>query len=253
MAEYTGVSEHCQECGACVTNSDASCQSSAGATNNAVVDTIVAEVLRSLGKEVPAPSTNMGGTPRIPLGVSNHHIHIREDTFAQLFGAGTAFEKYRDLYQPGEFASKHTCIVVGPKMRPIAGVRILGPFRKYNQVELSLTDAITLGIKPPVRDSGQLDDASPITIIGPKGSVSLEKGAIIAGRHVHMTTADARAFGVSSGDFIRVRIPGVKGTIFENVLVRTNDAWKLQLHLDTDDANAANVRCEVQAEFAGKM
>jgi len=159
----------------------------------------------------------------------------------------------RPLYQPGEFASIHTLTVVGPKLRSIPGVRILGPLRNYDQVEVSLTDAIFLGIDPPVTNSGNLKDAAPLTLVGPHGSVYLEKCAIVANRHLHMTTGDAARFGVKEGDYCTVRIGGEKPTVFENVLVRTNDNWKLQLHLDTDDANAANVRDETFVEFLGKM
>jgi putative phosphotransacetylase len=131
-------------------------------------------------------------------------------------------------------------------------VRILGPLRKYDQVELSLTDAIGIGISPPIRNSGDLKGASPLTVVGPAGSVFIPECGIIANRHAHMSSKDAGRFGVGDGDCIRVRIGGEKGTVFENVLVRVNDAWRLQLHLDTDDANAADVRCSTTAEFAGK-
>ncbi len=169
-----------------------------------------------------------------------------------LFGADAKMEKYRDLYQPGEFAAIQTCLIAGPKMRTIENVRILGPFRKYDQVEISFTDAVALGLRPPVRDSGNLSGAAPITLVGPKGTLVLKEGAIIANRHVHMTSADAAAFGVKQGDYISVKLPGIKSTVFEQTLVRTNDTWKLQLHLDTDDANAAHVACNQQAVFMGK-
>ncbi len=191
--------------------------------------------------------------PFIPLGVSNRHIHLTKETFEKLFGIGTKFEEMRPLYQPGEFASKHTLAVVGPKLRSIPAIRILGPLRKYDQVEVSLTDAIYLGIDPPVANSGDLRNAVALTLVGPNGSVYLEKCAIIANRHIHMTNSDARKFGVNEGDFCKVRIGGEKGTIFENVLIRINDSWKLQIHLDTDDANAAYVKNETYVEFIGKM
>jgi len=189
---------------------------------------------------------------RIPLGISNRHIHLTSKTFHQLFGDKAEFETMRPLYQPGEFASVHTLTVVGPKLRSIPGVRILGPLRNYDQVEVSLTDAIFLGIDPPVTNSGNLKDAAPLTLVGPHGSVYLAKCAIVANRHLHMTTADAARLGVKEGDYCRVRISGEKPTVFENVLVRTNDNWKIQIHLDTDDANAANVREETFVEFLGK-
>lgn len=189
----------------------------------------------------------------IPLGISNRHIHLTSKTFHHLFGDKAEFESMRPLYQPGEFASTHTLTIVGPKLRSIPGVRILGPLRNYDQVEVSLTDAIFLGIDPPVTNSGNLKDAAPLTLVGPNGSVYLEQCAIVANRHLHMTTSDAAQLGVKEGDYCRVRIGGEKPTVFENVLVRTNDNWKMQIHLDTDDANAANVREETLVEFLGKM
>lgn len=218
-----------------------------------LVKIIVEEVVKTLKVESLESKFSDNQFPKIPLGVSNRHIHLTQETFAKLFGEETKFEDDRPLYQPGEFASKHSLTIIGPRMRAIQNVRILGPLRNYDQVEISLSDSIYLGANAPYRNSGDLKDAVPMTFVGPKGSVYLEKCAIIASRHIHMTSRDARTFGVKQGDYCRVRIPGVKSTVFENVLVRVNDSWKLQMHLDTDDANAANVRGEVTVEFVGKM
>jgi putative phosphotransacetylase len=250
MVNLKGLASYCQDCGACAAR-----RGSCGRTDadDALIDRIVGEVLKSMdGGTDAATGSPGGGIPGIPLGVSNRHMHIRKETFGAIFGPDAALDVYRELYQPGEFASNQVVTIVGPKMRAIQNVRILGPFRSYDQVELSLTDAIGIGITPPVRNSGDLQDASPLTVAGPKGSVFVPHCAIIASRHAHMPPGDARAFGVKDGDFVRVRIGGEKGTVFEKVLVRVNDSWKLQLHLDTDDANAANVRCRTAAEFAGK-
>lgn len=219
--------------------------------NDTVIDQIVDEVKKSLGSTAGINSTVENNS--VPLGVSNRHIHLTLSTFKKLFGENTEFEMMRPLYQPGEFASKHTVTLVGPKQRSIQSVRILGPLRNYDQVEVSLTDAIVLGINPPVVNSGSLENAVPLTLVGPVGSVYLEKCAIVASRHIHMTNKDAAHFGVKDGDFCRVKVGGEKSTIFENVLVRINDSWLLQIHLDTDDANAANVRSETFVEFLGKM
>jgi putative phosphotransacetylase len=204
-------------------------------------------------RPLPQPTASSSSPIAIPLGVSNRHIHLTPQTFARLFGESATFEEMRPLYQPGEFASKHTLTIVGPKLRSIPAVRILGPLRKYDQVEVSLTDAVYLGVDPPVANSGTLDNAAPLTLVGPHASVFLEKVAIVASRHIHMTSADAVRFGVRDGDFCTVRVPGAKSVIFENVLIRTNDAWRLQIHLDTDDANAANIRSDATVEFLGKM
>jgi putative phosphotransacetylase len=221
-----------------------------------LIELIVAQVRLALGERSAGSRREMqtrNGVPLIPLGVSNRHIHLTRGTFQKLFGERVPFEAMRPLYQPGEFASKHTLAIVGPKLRTIPGVRILGPLRNYDQVEVSLTDAIFLGIDPPVANSGTLDKAAPLTLIGPNGSVYLERCAIVASRHIHMPTTDARTLGVKDGDLCRVRVGGDKPTVFENVLVRTNDNWLLQAHLDTDDANAANIREETSVEFLGKM
>jgi len=221
-----------------------------------LIDLIVEQVKLALAGRSDSGPREMevrNGIPLIPLGVSNRHIHLTRPTFQKLFGEKAEFESMRPLYQPGEVASKHTLAIVGPKLRTIPGVRILGPLRKYDQVEVSLTDAIFLGIDPPVANSGTLDKAAPLTLIGPNGSVYLERCAIVASRHIHMPTADAKRLGVRDGDLCRVRLGGDKPTVFENVLVRTNDNWLLQAHLDTDDANAANIREETAVEFLGKM
>jgi putative phosphotransacetylase len=221
-----------------------------------LIDVIVKSIHAALRSEPRGKnSTRESGlqSRRIPLGISNRHIHLTSKTFHQLFGDKAEFASMRPLYQPGEFASIHTLTIVGPKLRSIPGIRILGPLRNYDQVEVSLTDAIFLGIDPPVTNSGNLKDAAPLTLVGPNGSVYLEKCAIVANRHLHMTTDDAERLGVKEGDYCKVHIGGEKPTVFENVLVRTNDNWKLQIHLDTDDANAANVREETFAEFLGKM
>ena len=222
-------------------------------TEQEIVDLVIEEVKNLFNSSSldGKPSDNLD-YPFIPLGVSNRHIHLTKETFGKLFGEGKDFKEMRPLYQPGEFASKHTLAVIGPKLRSIPAIRILGPLRKYDQVEVSLTDAIYLGIDPPVVNSGDLEKAVALTLVGPSGSVYLDKCAIVANRHIHMTNADAVKFGVKEGDFCKVRIGGDKGTTFENVLIRINDSWKLQIHLDTDDANAANVRNETYVEFLGK-
>ena len=238
------------------TNEQCSCvKGNAPVPREELIDVIVKSIHAALQSEPKRESPiQISGshTLRIPLGISNRHIHLTSKTFHHLFGDKAEFELMRPLYQPGEFASTHTLTIVGPKLRSIPGVRILGPLRNYDQVEVSLTDAIFLGIDPPVTNSGNLKEAAPLTLVGPNGSAYLERCAIVANRHLHMTTTDAAHLGVKEGDYCKVRIGGEKPTVFENVLVRTNDSWKLQIHLDTDDANAANVRDETFVEFLGK-
>jgi len=247
-----GLASYCQECGACAVV----CEGLQPQVDDHLVDYIYEEVLKVLPPESIAkmiPSQSKTEALRIPLGVSNRHIHMTPDNFSTLFGPESSLEKYRDLYQPGDFAAEQTVTIVGSKMRAIQNVRILGPLRDYTQVEISLTDSIGLGVKPPVRNSGDLRGAAPLTLVGPKGSVYLEHVAIIASRHVHMGPRDAERFGVQDGDYIKVHVGGEKPTVFEKILVRTNKNWKLQLHLDTDEANAANVRCSTEVEFIEKM
>ena len=245
MVNKKGIASYCQDCGLC------SIDDNRKITEN-LVDTIVDEVVKDIlnNSSLQTVSSNKN---QIPLGVSNRHIHLTQETFKRLFGENAELVKYRDLYQAGDIAAKQMVTIVGSKMRAIQNVRILGPLRKYDQVELSLTDAVQLGIKPPIRNSGDLQGAAPLTLVGPEGSVFLSETAIIANRHIHLPHIKAQEFGLQDGDLCKVRIVGEKSTIFENVLIRINDAWKLQLHLDTDDANAANVRCAMDVEFYGKM
>lgn len=219
-----------------------------------LIELIVREVQNFLKLDLQSTKSDSNAPIlTIPLGISNRHIHLTSNTFHLLFGEQTECESMRSLYQPGEFASKQLLTIVGPKLRSIPNVRILGPLRKYDQVEVSLTDAIFLGIDPPVANSGSLAEAAPLTLVGPEGSIYIDKCAIIANRHIHMTNKDAEILRVKDGDFCKVKIASEKSTIFEKVLIRTNDSWKLQIHLDTDDANAANVREETLVEFIGKM
>ena len=182
-------------------------------SNKAFIDVIadeVASVLRPRRASIITSSRDARPHPRIPLGISSRHIHLTLKTFQLLFGENTEFESLRPLYQPGEFASRHLLTIVGPKQRCIQNVRVLGPFRKYDQVEVSLTDAIFLGIEAPVTNSGSLQHAAPLTLAGPHRSIHLENCAIIANRHIHMSNQEAALFGLKNGDYCKVRINGDK-------------------------------------------
>ena len=158
-----------------------------------------------------------------------------------LFGEGYQLEKIKDLKQPGQYACRETLTIVGPSMRPIEGVRVLGPVRRASQVEISKTDSFQLKVKPPVRESGVLEGSAPITIIGPRGVVSLPEGCIIANRHIHMGLSDAARYGVSDGDYVTVDAVGTKRTRWYDVQVRVSADFELEMHVDTDDANAAGI------------
>ena len=180
---------------------------------------------------------------RIPVGVSNRHMHLSMEHVEVLFGKGYQLTPMKDLSQPGQYACKETLTIVGPSLRPIENVRVLGPVRKASQVEISRTDSFTLKVKPPVRESGNIAGSAPITIIGPKGVVTLAEGCIIANRHIHMSPEDGKTFGVKDGEYVTVDTFGERRTRFYDVQVRVHPEFRLEMHLDTDDANAAGMAC----------
>ncbi len=186
----------------------------------------------------------------IPVAVSSRHLHLGEGDWRRLF-AGQPLTRLRDLSQPEEFATAETVTLVGPR-GTLEKVRILGPLRRRTQVEISRTDAVRLGLNPPVRDSGRLDGSAKITVVGPAGAISLEEGLILAWRHIHMTPADARRFGVRDQETVYVRCLGQREIIYGGVIVRVNPNYRLELHLDTDEANAGLVRDGDLAELVGK-
>ena len=176
----------------------------------------------------------------IPIGVSARHVHLTQEHVETLFGKGYQLTKKKEL-MGGQFAANECVTIVGLKLRAIENVRVLGPVRKQSQVEISATDAIKLGIKAPVRESGKLTGSAPIAVVGPKGVLYLEEGCIIAKRHIHMSPADAAAAGVHDGDIVSVKADNERGTIFNEVLIRVNESFTLEMHIDTDEANAAKI------------
>ncbi len=218
------------------------------------VERLASEVLRRLKGNEPRDGRSGEGEPQtgrtsadgapsgIPVTVSGRHMHVSRGVLDRLFGEGFQLTRLRDLGQPGEFASEQTVTVVGRSMKALERVRVLGPVRTYTQLELSGTDAVRLGIAPPVRRSGDLVGSEGFTAIGPAGSVQLKEGAIMSTRHVHMTGRDAQEYGVADGDLVRIRFTGDRALVLEKVLIRVGKTAALELHLDTDDANAAGVR-----------
>ncbi|MBO7761490.1 MAG: phosphate propanoyltransferase [Clostridia bacterium] len=192
-------------------------------------------------KVIDGMAANAADGPDIPIGVSNRHIHLTVEDVHTLFGEGYELTKVKDLRQPGQYACRETVTIIGPSMRPIEGVRVLGPVRRRSQVEISRTDSYQLKVKPPVRESGDLDGSAPITVIGPRGSVTLSEGCIIANRHIHMGLADAAKYGVVDGDYVTVDATGEKRTRWYDVQVRVSSDFVLEMHVDTDDANAAGI------------
>ena len=179
-------------------------------------------------------------TKPITVNISNRHWHCTKETFEALFGAGTAPTNIRDLIQPGQYACKETVVLKGPKGE-IKKVRLIGPFRAYNQIELSRTDCLTLGIDAPVRDSGNVKGSAPITLVGPKGEVKLPEGAVIQMRHIHFHTKEAEEYGVKNMEYAKIRVgkPPRDGVL--TVLCRVREDMKLECHLDTDEGNALGV------------
>lgn len=178
---------------------------------------------------------------KVPIGVSARHIHLSFEDKEKLFGPGYKLTPRNPLSQPGQFACEEEVEVIGPKGRTLK-LRILGPERKATQVELSLTDAIYLGLQPPVRDSGDIEGTPGIKVIGPKGEVELQKGVIIAWRHIHTPTPMAEKLGLYDKQLVKVKLGTTRALIFENVLIRVRDDFSWELHIDTDEANAAMVK-----------
>ena len=176
----------------------------------------------------------------VPVGVSNRHVHLTQEHVEILFGEGYKLTKKKEL-MGGQFASNECVTIVGLKLRAIENVRILGPCRKSSQVEISATDARTLGIKAPVRESGNVAGSAPLALVGPKGVLYLQEGCIIAQRHIHMAPADAAAAGVKDGDIVSVKADNERGTTFNHVKIRVDESFTLEMHIDTDEANASQI------------
>ena len=176
----------------------------------------------------------------ILVETSARHIHVTEEQFKAICGEDAVLEVRAPLSQPGQFVSTTRLDIVGPK-KTIPNVSILGPFRKAGQVEVSLTDARTLGVVAPVRESGDIAGSAPIKLVGPKGEIELTEGLIVAKRHIHMTPADAKEFGVENGQIVNLEVnPGNgRNLIFGDVVVRVRDDFALACHIDTDESNAA--------------
>jgi len=202
---------------------------------------LVDMITETIYKEIK-PKEELSNLFSIPVEISNHHVHLTRDSLDVLYGKGYELSKLRDLSQPGEFASNEQVSIVGANMKVIEKVRILGPLREYTQAELSITDGYFLGLDLPTRISGNIKGSSPITFIGPKGVLSLSEGAIRAARHIHMTPKDAEYYQVKNGDRTKVEVSGEHGVIYKDVVIRVSQKSKLALHLDTDEANAANIK-----------
>lgn len=178
---------------------------------------------------------------KLPIALSNRHVHLSQEHLDILFGEGYELTKKKDLSQPGQYACEEKVDIVGPK-NTIKGVRVLGPVRGKTQVEISISDAFKLGIEPVIRNSGDIKGTPGAKLVGPKGEVELVEGVIVAARHIHMHTSDAEKFGVKDGDIVKVKTEGIRSLIFDNVLVRAGDTHALEMHVDIEEGNAAGVK-----------
>ena len=176
----------------------------------------------------------------VPIGVSARHIHLTQEHVEVLFGEGYQLTKRKEL-MGGQFAANEQVTIVGLKLRAIENVRVLGPVRSKSQVEISATDAIKLGVRAPIRLSGDIEGSAQIAVVGPKGVIYLDEGCIIAKRHIHMAPKDAIAAGVRNGDIVSVKADNERGTVFNHVQIRVDESFTLEMHIDTDEANAAKI------------
>ncbi len=176
------------------------------------------------------------------VNVSARHCHLTQEAVEILFGKGHTLTPMKALYMDGQFAAKEAVTLIGPRSRVIENLRILGPCRTLNQVELAYTDAVSLGFKIPVRNSGDIDGTPGCMLMGPAGFFSLEKGVIRAAPHVHMAPEDAKRYGVENKSFMKLRVAGSIGITFDKIFVRVDPAFKLEVHIDTDEANACGFR-----------
>lgn len=177
---------------------------------------------------------------QVKVGVSNRHIHLDRTAMDVLFGKDSELHPKKELGQPGQYAAEETVTLKGPRGE-LKRVRVLGPLRAQTQVEISVTDGFAVGVKPPVRESGQLEGTPGIEVIGPRGSVVLDEGVIVALRHIHMHTSDAERFGVKNGQIVQVKVGGDRGGVLDNVVVRVSPKFALEMHIDVDEANGLGI------------
>ena len=199
-----------------------------------VIEEIVINTVKKLMAEKDAPN-------RVPLGVSNKHLHLTQEHVEILFGKGHQLTNMKDVKQPGQFACEECVKIIGPKGE-VPKVRVLGPARNETQIELSMTDARTLGVNVPIRESGKLEGTPGLILEGPCGRVELDHGAIAALRHIHMTPDIAEQLGLKDGDCVGVESSGLRPTLFRDVLVRVSPKYAYEMHIDTDEANAAGLK-----------
>ena len=215
--------------------------------HRAVVEHMVRQaVYQRLGKALPRPAT--APNPLV-VNVSARHGHLTQEAVETLFGKGRQLTVHKWLYQDGQFAAKETLTLIGPRSRVISNLRILGPCRTLNQVELAYTDGIALGFDLPLRISGDIKETLGCMLMGPAGFFEMNEGVIRALRHVHMSPTDAGFYGVKAGDAMKLKIGGPCGITLDRMLVRVDKSFKLEVHIDTDEGNACNLQPETPCEL----
>lgn len=213
----------------------------------AAIERIVREqVYARLGLVLPKSA---GAPHPLVVNVSARHVHLTEEAVEVLFGKGYTLTPAKWLYQEGYYAAAESVTLIGPRSRVISNLRILGPCRDINQVELAFTDAIALGFNIPVRLSGNIAGTPGCMLMGPKGFFRMEEGVIRAAPHVHMSPEDAQFYGVENGDVMKLRVGGELGVTFSNILVRIGKGLKLEAHIDTDEGNACGLGPETPCEL----
>jgi len=212
----------------------------------AIEKLVRAAVYERLGK--PVPRSASAPNPLV-VNVSARHCHLTQEAVEALFGKGHQLTVFKELYQVGQFAAKETITLIGPRSRVISNLRILGPCRTLNQVELAYTDAIALGFEIPLRISGDIKGTPGCMLMGPAGFFEMTEGVIRAKRHVHMAPEDAAFYGIKPGDLMRLKIGGECGLVLEQVLARVDKSFKLEVHIDTDEGNACNMEERTPCEL----
>ena len=212
-----------------------------GGLSRAAVERIVREIVLASHGVPPSQASRPDAQPKLVVSISARHCHLTDEHVEKLFGPGRTLTPQKNLYQDGFYAAEETVMVVGPKRRMLPTVRVLGPTRKASQVELAFTDGISLGIDLPVRPSGKISGTPGCVLVGPAGAIDLAEGVIRAERHVHMNFAHAAHFGVKDGDRMSLVIRGGCQTVFRDLLVRADATSKLEVHIDTDEGNAADL------------
>ncbi len=225
---------------------------SAGSIDRQSIEQVVRQIVRRVLEDAtgatkvitePAAPAGKQATPsNLVVSISARHVHLTDEHVEKLFGPGRKLTPGKDLYQDGFYAAKETVMIVGPRKRMLPEVRVLGPTRNFSQVELAMTDAISLGIDAPVRHSGNIEGTPGCVLVGPAGAVELTQGVIRAARHVHMSFEDCEKLGVKNGEFMTLTVKSPQCTIsFEDLLVRADKNAKLEVHIDTDEGNACNL------------